>query len=93
MEVGEDALRVRPAWPARRDAEARELPGVARLLAGGGLGPPAFSAEAAPLLAWYRQQQPECRHYARVRDRAVSKQAFKQGLLAVESAFYKYLVR
>jgi hypothetical protein len=93
VEVGEEALQVRPAWPARRDAEARALPAVARLLGSAGVGPQAFSAEAAPLLAWCRQQEPECRHYVRVRDRAVSKQAFKAGLLAVESAFYKYLVR
>ncbi|MCM2258784.1 MAG: hypothetical protein NDJ94_24380 [Vicinamibacteria bacterium] len=91
VEIGEDALRVTDRWPDERDEDARQLPGATALAASGPLKPAEFVRVAAPILQWAQRQNPECRHFALVADAAVSKTAFKSGLLAIESAFYKRL--
>jgi hypothetical protein len=93
VEIGEQALRVTPVWPADREDDARRLPGAAKLAASGTLAPPEFTRLAAPVLDWSRKRDPECRHFAEVVDAADSKAAYKAGLAAVESAFYKRLAR
>lgn len=91
VEIGEDAVRVTDRWPPDRDEDARQLPGATALANSGALKPEEFIRVAAPILQWAQRQKPECRHFALVVDAAESKAAFKSGLLAIESAFYKRL--
>lgn len=90
--VGEEFLSTRPAWPAHRESEALSLPGIGALL-DGALSPEAFAERSGPILAWSKSQEPECRHFVRVDESADTVDGFKDGLLAIESAFYKYLER
>lgn len=85
---------VEPIWPPHREDDARRTPGMTAA-PGTVLTLADFERRAAPIFAWSRRQDPECRHMVRVVDRvpADEKDVFIDELLAVERYFYKYLVR
>lgn len=87
--VDEGSVTVEPNWPPSRNSEAEAS---AMILQGLGqeMGMAEFSAKMAPILDWSKREDPECRHFVRIRDRAVSKQAYKNGRLMIEDYFYKY---
>jgi uncharacterized short protein YbdD (DUF466 family) len=90
--IRENGVVAVPSWPQHRQDDAMAIPGVSEWPTGEvSLGQ--FRKHAAPVLAWSRQQDPECRHYVRIYDDAVSKEAFKRHLLGVEDYFYKWLSR
>jgi len=87
----ESGLQIERAWSPSRDAEARQIPGVAELI-DRHLDRHQFLRLAKPLYDWSVAR--ECRHFVRVRDDpATSKRRFKQGLRTVEAYFYKLMVR
>jgi len=88
--IGETSLTVTPAWPASREQDALQIPGI-RDWPAGETSLAEFRQRAAPVLAWCKQQQPACRLYVRIYDKAESKQAFKRHLLGIEDYFYKWL--
>ena len=89
--IHEDGLQVEPAWPPRREADLRALPG-AEAMVGRRLSTAEFRRLARPILDWSKARG--CRHFVRIHDEpATSKRAFKQGLLTIEAYFYKLLER
>ena len=87
----ENRLKVDPAWPDSRATWVREADSFAKL-ANRTVSAQEFSRLADPILDWSRHQNPECRHFVRVRDdKATSKTAFKKQLRLIETFFYKYL--
>lgn len=90
MTIHEEGIEARPIWPEHRRDDAQRIPGMADFPTSR-LSLQEFRRHAAPILAWSRRQDPECRHYVRIYDEAVTKEAFKQQLLGIEGYFYKWL--
>ncbi|MGH8547149.1 MAG: hypothetical protein ACRERU_00800 [Methylococcales bacterium] len=87
----EDRLKIDAAWPASRDKAVEKLTSL-RVLANRTVSAQEFSRLAGPILAWSRQQKPECRHFVRIQDHeSTTKTAFKRQLRLIETFFYKYL--
>jgi hypothetical protein len=86
----EDGISVAPGWPEQRAADAAAISGAAAL-PGERLSQGEFARRATPVLGWSDER--ECRHYVTIRDRAESKQAYKDQLRTVEGYFYKVLER
>jgi hypothetical protein len=86
----EQGLAIKPTWPASRHEAAMLIPGI-RDWPAGDISLDEFSLRAAPVLKWCKSQNPKCRLYVRIYDRAVSKESFKRHLLGVEDYFYKWL--
>ncbi len=90
-----DEIDVVAVWPPHRDAEAQTMPGVLEL-ADRTVSLGEFARLSAPILTWSQHQDPECRHFVSifdgVGDGPGAKDAFQEGLLTVEHAFYKRAV-
>ena len=84
-----DAIEVRATWPSHRALAADTVDGLVPLVEAG-LGDRArFRRMALPVLRWSQGQDPECRHFAMIYDSVPeSKDAYKEGLEAVETYFY-----
>lgn len=87
--VKEEDLDAEPILPPHRLAEFEAIPG-APALPGSSLRPEEFQRRAEAILAWSKRQDPECRHYVRIVDRAQTKNGYKQKRLLIENYFYKY---
>jgi hypothetical protein len=79
---------VTPAWPPRRDAAARALPGIAELTAAP-LSNAQFLRAVQGLFDWSRAQDPECRHYVELRSTIADAVQSDRARLMVERFFYK----
>src|SRR5206468_5402759 len=90
--IEEDGISALATWPAGRAVDAQAIQGAVAL-PGLHLSREEFGRRAAPVLAWSKAQNPECRQYVYIIDEAETKQAFKRNLLFVEDYFYKYLER
>lgn len=85
-------IDVRPVWPSHRADDARRVPGMLSV-PGDNLSLSEFARRAFPVFEWSTQQNPECRHFVRIRDRVEGgKDPFKEALLTVERYFYKLLL-
>jgi len=87
--VREHNLGVQARWPEHRSQEVARMPGARELVAPA-LEVAQFRRMARPILEWSRAQQPECRHYVVIADRAQTKDGYKQKRLTIEDFFYKY---
>lgn len=86
------SVMVEPVWPDHRVREARATPGMLRLGAGE-MSYAEFARRAIPVFQWSARQEPECRHFVRIRDEVDGgKEAYKENLETVERFFYKLLV-
>ena len=81
-------VTISPAWPARRDAAARALPGVADAL-GGPWSNAEFEQRTRPILADANQRAPACRHYVELRSTIADAVQSDRARLMVEGVFYK----
>ena len=88
IEMRPGEVVVAPAWPARRDAAARALPGVADLL-GAPLSNAQFLHAVQGVFDWSRAQDPECRHYVQLRSTIADAVQSDRARLMVERFFYK----
>jgi hypothetical protein len=88
--IHEDGLSVTANWPQDRADDLQAIPG-ASTAPGSHLSLQEFGRRMAPVLAWSKRQNPECRHYVYMVDEAASKNAFKRNMLFTEGYFYKYL--
>ncbi|CAL1240812.1 hypothetical protein [Candidatus Methylocalor cossyra] len=88
IEIRPRGLGIAPAWPAERDQDAAQLPGVAELAGAGVLPLAQFRARVAPLDAHSRRHH--CRHYVRLINRVTDLATFNRQRYAVEEFFYKY---
>jgi hypothetical protein len=92
IELGQDLVTVTPAWPSRRDAVARDLPGVKAAIE----GPRSyqqFLAAVQPILNWSKKQDPECRHYVQLKSSISDAVQSDRARLMVENYFYKVEAR
>lgn len=87
--IEEDSLTVEAAWPSSRDPYVDRSPHIRNAL-----GSYAINREfiIATQRLFEESRTLDCRHFVRIYDNAISKDAFKAQLLTVENHFYKYLV-
>jgi hypothetical protein len=92
VEIRPDSFVVNAAWPPRRDADARSLPGISDALAR-----PRSKDEATAnfqgILNWSKKQDPECRHYVQLKSSIADAVASDRARLMVENYFYKVEAR
>jgi hypothetical protein len=91
VEILGGGLRIAPAWPPERAADAAPLPGLNALLRPGLLSIDAFTAAVQELDAASRAKN--CRHYVRLYNRVNRLDTFNRYRFAVEGYFYKYEAR
>ena len=88
----DDRFIIRPSWPPHRETSVDLIPG-ARELVGEYTDFATFRRKAAPVLDWARAQEPECRLFVKIRDRASMKEPFLDRMTTIEEYFYKFLIR
>ena len=82
-------MSVEATWGGKRAEDATKIPGALQL-PGDQLSAMEFAKRAHSVLRWSQEQNPECRHFVVIIDRAVSKDAYKNTRLRIEDFFYKY---
>lgn len=92
VEVRPDSVVVSPAWPARREAAARALPGIEAALAGPHSNQ-AFVSKIQGIFNWSKTQDPECRHYVQLKSTISDAVLSDRARLMVENFFYKVEAR
>lgn len=91
VEISGGGLRIAPAWPPERAADAAVLEGLDALLKPAPFSVEAFTAAVQTLDAASRAKN--CRHYVRLYNRVNRLDAFNRYRFAVEGYFYKYEAR
>jgi hypothetical protein len=88
VEMKPDSVVVNPAWPQKREAVARSLPGITDVLAGP-LSIQSFVNGIQGIFKWSKSQDPECRHYVQLKSSIPDAVQSDRARLLVESYFYK----
>ncbi len=88
VELKPDMVVVAPAWPQRREAAARALPGLAEVLAGPHSSTD-FVSRIQGIFNWSKAQDPECRHFVQLRSSIADAVQSDRARLMVENYFYK----
>lgn len=92
IELRADSVVVMPAWPAKREADAKALPGLSATLA----EPHQYSKFVSAIegvFSWSKAQDPECRHYVQLKSLIPDAVQSDRARLMVENYFYKVEVR
>lgn len=92
IELRSDSVRLTPAWPAKREADAQALPGITAALAEAH----AYSRFPAAIMGafnWSKAQDPECRHYVQLKSSIQDAVQSDRARLMVENYFYKVEMR
>jgi hypothetical protein len=92
IELKSDSVFATPAWPSRREAAARALPGITKVLAGP-YSNQAFVSNIQGVFNWSKKQDPECRHYIQMKSSISDAVQSDRARLMVERYFYKVEVR
>lgn len=92
VEVKPDSVVVNPAWPPRREAAARALPGMVEVLAGPHLNL-TFVNRIEGVFNWSKSQDPECRYYVQLKSSIYDAVQSDRVRLMVENYFCKTEVR
>lgn len=87
--IKENSLLVTRAWPDTREALVLRTPYISKALGEYSMNSHFLRATRA---LFDESKANNCRHFVRISDEAVSKDAFKEQLLTIENHFYKYLV-
>jgi hypothetical protein len=87
-----DAVAVSPAWPARREADAKALPGVTDASSAGHTYS-GFKQAVKGVFDWSNRQDPQCRHYVQLRSLVSDAVQSDRARLMVEDFFYKVEAR
>ena len=93
VEARPDSLAIAPAWAPNRDAQARALPGMAAVLAGGAIPLADFGNRMQGIYRWSQTQNPQCRHYVQFKSAIANAVQSDRARLLVEGYFYKSEVR
>jgi hypothetical protein len=92
IELGPDVVQVTPGWPPARESDARALPGIAEVLSAA--APlEVFAGRVQGIFDWSKRQDPQCRHYVRLKSSIPDAIQSDRARLAIESFFYKVEVR
>lgn len=92
IELRSDSVVVTPAWPAKREADAKALPGLSTTLA----APHPYSNFVSAIQGvfnWSKAQDPECRHYVQLKSSIPDAVQSDRARLMVENYFYKVEAR
>ena len=92
IELRADSVVVTPAWPARREGAAKNLPGIDGALAGPHSNQ-AFVSNIQGIFNWSKTQDPECRHYVLLKSSIADAVQSDRARLMVENYFYKVEAR
>ncbi len=92
IELRSDSVMVTPAWPVKREADAKALVGISTALAEAH-SYSRFPAAVQGILNWSKAQNPECRHYVQLKSSIPDAVRSDRARLMVESYFYKVEVR
>jgi hypothetical protein len=91
VDILSEGLRITPAWPDTRQADAAALPGVAKLTAPRPLSRAEFSASMQGIDRLSKTK--ECRHYVYLKNQVTDLESFNQSRYAIEDFFYKLELR
>lgn len=92
IELRSDSVVVTPAWPAKRETDAKALPGLSTTLA----EPHTYSnfvSSIRGVFNWSKAQDPECRHYVQLKSSIPDAVQSDRARLMVENYFYKVEAR
>lgn len=92
IETKPDSVVLSPAWPPRREAAARALPGMAETLAVAHSNKD-FVSSIQGVFNWSKKQDPECRHYVQLKSSITDAVQSDRARLMVENYFYKVEAR
>jgi hypothetical protein len=92
IELKDDAVVVTPAWPTKRDADAKALPDIQRVLEAP-FSLVQFPERVLGVFNWSKKQDPECRHYVQLRSTISDAVRSDRARLMVENYFYKVELR
>ncbi|WP_146204314.1 hypothetical protein [Massilia glaciei] len=92
LETKSGSVTISPAWPERREASARALPGINEAL-GGPHAHQDFPSQVRALFNWSKAQSPECRHYVQLKSSIADAIQSDRARLMIENFFYKVEVR
>jgi hypothetical protein len=92
VDLKPNVVEVSAGWPPTRDADARLLPGLDEVLSG-----PApleqFVTRIRGIFDWSTRQDPECRHYVRLKSSIPDAVLSDRSRLKIEEFFYKTEIR
>lgn len=88
IELKDDSVVVTPAWPSKREADARALPDIQRALEAP-FAHSEFASRVLGVFGWSKKQNPECRHYVQLRSTISEAVRSDRARLVVENYFYK----
>ncbi len=88
IELKDDSVVVTPAWPSKREADARVLPDIHRALEAP-FAHSEFASRVLGVFGWSKKQNPECRHYVQLRSTISDAVRSDRARLVVENYFYK----
>ena len=92
IELRSDSVVVTPAWPAKREADAKALPGISTALAEAH-SYRSFVSAIQGVFNWSKVQDPECRHYVQLKSSILDAVQSDRARLMVENYFYKVEAR
>lgn len=93
IEMKEGTFAVAPAWPPRRESDAKALPGIADLMSGQPVAAGDFARRVQGIFDASRKSDPQCRHYVQIRSLIGDAVQSDRARLLVENFFYKSEVR
>ena len=92
IELRSDSVVVSPAWPSKREADAKALPGISGVL-GEAHSYSRFVPAIQGIFNWSKTQDPECRHYVQLKSSIPDAVQSDRARLMVENYFYKVEMR
>lgn len=92
VDLRTESVLVSGAWPPRREADARALPGITELVKGP-MSYQDFQSRVQGILDWSKRHDPQCRHYVYLRSLITDAVQSDRARLMVENYFYKAEVR
>lgn len=87
-----DSVEVSPAWPAKREDDARSLPGIGGVIAQAHTYE-SFCTRIQGIFDWSKRQNPQCRHYVHIKSLIPDAVQSDRARLMVEDYFYKLEAR
>ena len=91
VQVEPDRVTVTPAWPTHREADARALPGMERILSGGPMPNREFVRRVQGI--FNQSESLQCRHFVRLKSAIKDAVQSDRSRLMIESYFYKSEIR
>ena len=90
IEITDNGLTVKKAWPSERKDDAIKLPGINKFLTDVTFQSLSdFKKDASPIYQWSHTRDPECRHYVYIKSMATNAIFADRLRLGVEDFFYK----